>query len=60
MSDVQQPTDIEELRQDLLDRMDALPFFDRSPTLLRTLIAVFDLSEITPEHENTFRPYIVR
>lgn len=60
MSDVQQPTDIEEFRQDLLDRMDALPFFDWSPTLLRALIAVFDLSEITPEPENTFRPYIVR
>ena len=40
--------------------MDALPFFDWSPTLLRALIAVFDLSEITPEPENTFRPYIVR
>ena len=60
MTDVQRPADIEYLRRDLLDRMDALPFFDWSPALLRALIAVFDLNGTTPEPEYTFRPYIIR
>jgi hypothetical protein len=60
MTDVQQPADIEDLRRDLLDRMEALPFFDWSPALLRALIAVFDLNGITSEAEHSFRPYIVR
>jgi hypothetical protein len=60
MTDIQPPTDVEGLRQDLLDRMGAVPFFDWSPTLLRTLIAVFDLNGGTPEPEYSFRPYIVR
>lgn len=60
MTDVRQPADIEVLRSDLLDRADALPFLDWSPALLRALIAVFDLNGITPESEQSFRPYIVR
>jgi hypothetical protein len=60
MTDIQRPADIEYLRSDLLDRVDALPFFDWSPALLRALIAVFDLNGITPEARHTFRPYIVR
>jgi hypothetical protein len=60
MTDVQQPTDIECLRDDLLDRMDAVPFFDWSPALLRALIAVFDLNGITLAAEPQFRPFIVK
>lgn len=60
MTDIHPPADIEHLRRDLLDRMDALPFFDWSPTLLRALIAVFDLNGGRPEPEYRFRPHIVR
>ncbi|MGO9153700.1 hypothetical protein [Mycobacterium sp.] len=60
MTDIQGPSDVERLRRDLLDRMDALPFFDWSPALLRALIAVFDLNGSTTEPEYSFRPYIVR
>jgi hypothetical protein len=60
MTDIQPPAEIEYLRRDLLNRMDALPFVEWSPALLRALIAVFDLNETTPEPEYSFRPYIVR
>lgn len=35
--------DLNRLRQSFLDRLDARPFTDWSPELLRALIAVFDL-----------------
>jgi hypothetical protein len=60
MSDQQQPTSIEYLRWELLDRVDAEPFDDWSPDLLRALIAVFDLNGVTPASRQGFRPYIVR
>jgi len=60
MTDDQQPTDIEYLRCELLERVDARPFDDWSPALLRALIAVFDLNGTTPVAERGFRPYIVR
>ncbi len=61
MTDHQQPTGIEYLRCELLDRIDAQPFDDWSPALLRTLIAVFDLNGVTPAAaQHGFRPYIVR
>jgi hypothetical protein len=40
--------------------MEAVPFIDWSPALLRALIAVFDLNGVTPEVEHSFRPYLVR
>ena len=60
MTDHQQPTGIEYLRCEVLDRMDAQPFDDWSPALLRALIAVFDLNGVTPAAPHGFRPYIVR
>jgi hypothetical protein len=60
MIDDQQPTSIEYLRCELLDRVDAQPFEDWSPALLRALIAVFDLNGITPTAPRAFRPYVVR
>ena len=60
MTDQQQPMDIEYLRCELLDRVDAHPFDDWSPALLRALIAVFDLSGVTPTARHGFRPYLVR
>ena len=60
MTDDQQPTDIEYLRCELLERVDAQPFDDWSPALLRALIAVFDLNGMTPAVERGFRPYIAR
>jgi len=61
MTDHQQPTGIECLRGELLDRMDAQPFDDWSPALLRALIAVFDLDGGTPAAaQRGFRPYLVR
>ena len=60
MTDQQQPMDIEYLRGELLDRVDAHPFDDWSPALLRALIAVFDLSGVTPTARQSFRPYLVR
>jgi hypothetical protein len=60
MTDHQQPTGIEYLRCELLDRMDAQPFDDWSPALVRALIAVFDLNGVTPAAQYGFRPYIVR
>jgi len=61
MIDHQHPTGIEYLRCELLDRMDAQPFDDWSPALLRTLIAIFDLNGVTPASaQHGFRPYIVR
>jgi hypothetical protein len=60
MTAIQGPADVEYLRRDLLNRMDALPLFEWSPALLRALIAVFDLNRIAPELEYSFRPYIVR
>lgn len=60
MTDDQQPTDIEYLRCELLERVDAQPFDDWSPDLLRALIAVFDRNGLTPAAERGFRPYIVR
>jgi hypothetical protein len=60
MTDIRQPAGIDQLRQDLIDRIEAVPFSDWSPAFLRALIAVFDLNGITPEPEFSFRPYIVR
>src|ERR1700730_3538523 len=60
MTDHQQPTGIEHLRRELLDRLDATPFDDWSPALLRALIAVFDLNGVTPAARHGFRPYLVR
>ncbi|OBA80754.1 hypothetical protein A9W99_15925 [Mycobacterium sp. 1164966.3] len=60
MIDDHQPTSIEYLRCELLDRVDAQPFEDWSPALLRALIAVFDLNGITPTAPRSFRPYIVK
>ncbi len=53
-------TSIEYLRCELLDRVDAQPFDDWSPALLRALIAVFDLNGITPTAQRGFRPYRVK
>jgi hypothetical protein len=60
MSDYQELTNIEYLRRELIDRMDAEAFEDWSPALLRTLIAVFDLNGFTPVVGPTFRPYLVK
>jgi hypothetical protein len=60
MTDQQQPMGIEYLRCELLDRVDAQPFDDWSPALLRALIAVFDLNGATPATGHGFRPYLVR
>lgn len=60
MSDQQQPTGIEYLRRELLNRMDAQPFDDWSPALLRALIAVFDLNGFAPATQHGFRPHLVR
>lgn len=59
-TDHQQPTGIEYLRGELLDRIDAQPFEDWSPALLRALIAVFDLNGVTPTARRGFRPHLVR
>ena len=59
-TDHQQPTGIEYLRGRLLDRVDAQPFEDWSPALLRALIAVFDLNGVTPAAQHGFRPHVVR
>lgn len=56
----QQSVNIERLRSDLLDRVEAEPWDDWSPDLLRALIAVFDLSGITPVSRRGFRPQIVK
>jgi hypothetical protein len=60
MSDYQELTNIEYLRREVIDRMDAEPFEDWSPALLRALIAVFDLNGFTPVAGPTFRPYLVK
>ena len=60
MSDHQQPTGIEYLRAEVIDRIDAQPFEDWSPALLRALIAVFDLNGVTPAAPHGFRPHIVK
>jgi hypothetical protein len=60
MTDFQEPTGVEYLRCELLDRMDAQHFDDWSPALLRALIAVFDLNGVTPAAQRGFRPYLVR
>ncbi|MCV7381720.1 hypothetical protein BST11_15835 [Mycobacterium alsense] len=60
MSDQQRPTGIEHLRGELLDRMNAQPFDEWSPALLRALIAVFDLNGFTPAVRHGFRPYRVK
>jgi hypothetical protein len=59
MTDQQQPMTIENLRWELLDRIDAEPFDDWSPALLRALIAVFDLNGVTPLSRQSFRPHLV-
>lgn len=59
-TDHQQPAGIEYLRGELLDRIDAQPFEDWSPALLRALIAVFDLNGVTPTAQRVFRPHVVR
>jgi len=60
MIDDQHPAGIEHLRGELFDRMDAHPFEDWSPALLRALIAVFDLNGVTPTIPRSFRPYVVK
>lgn len=60
MTDHQPPTAIEYLRGELLDRMDAQPFDDWSPALLRALIAVFDLNGVEPVVRHGFRPHLVK
>lgn len=57
---MQQQTTVEHLRAELFDRVDAHPFEDWSPALLRALIAVFDLNGATPLAHPSFRPYVVR
>lgn len=59
MTNDQQP-DLEYLRCELLDRVDAHPFDHWSPALLRALIAVFDLNGITPAARHHFRPYVIK
>jgi hypothetical protein len=59
MNDQHQLTGIEYLRCELLDRVDAQPFDDWSPALLRALIAVFDLNGVKPAAQRGFRPYLV-
>jgi hypothetical protein len=59
MNNFSQPTEIEHLRRELLDRADAEPFDDWSPALLRALIAVFELNGVEPVRRN-FRPFLVR
>jgi hypothetical protein len=61
LTDHRQPTcSIEHLRSELFDRMDAQPFDEWSPALLRALIAVFELNGATPSAPHGFRPYLVR
>jgi hypothetical protein len=60
LTDHQQPTNIEFLRCELLDRVDAEPFDDWSPALLRALIAVFDLNGMAPVSRPGFRPYVIK
>ena len=60
MSDDQRPTGTAYLRYELLDRMEAQPFDEWSPALLRALIAVFELNGATPAAPHDFRPYVVK
>jgi hypothetical protein len=60
MIDDQQQMTIDELRGQLLDRVDAQPFEEWSPALLRALIAVFELNGATAAAQNGFKPYLVR
>ncbi|HZC51768.1 MAG TPA: hypothetical protein VE441_04630 [Mycobacterium sp.] len=60
MSTTPGPVDLEYLRCEVLDRIDAHPFEDWSPALLRAMIAVFDLDGITPAGGHGFRPYVIR
>jgi hypothetical protein len=46
MTDDQDLVNIEYLRSEVLERVDAQPFDDWSPALLRALIAVFDLNGV--------------
>jgi hypothetical protein len=59
-TDQREPTSIEYLRAELLDRVDAHPFDDWSPALLRAMIAAFDLAGVTPQTGQGFRPHLVR
>jgi hypothetical protein len=60
MTNHEQPADLEHLRCEVLDRIEAQPFDEWSPALLRALIAVFDLNGVTPAVPHGFRPYLVR
>jgi hypothetical protein len=60
LADQHQPTNIDFLRAELLDRVDVQPFDDWSPALLRALIAVFDLNGFPPASRHGFRPHIVK
>ena len=60
MTDDEQQMCIDHLRQELFDRVDAEPFDDWSPALLRALIAVFDLNGVTPTARRGFTPYLVK
>lgn len=43
-----EPDELRSLRVELLDRFDAQPFYAWPATLLRVLIAAFDLAGINP------------
>ena len=60
MIDDQQLMNIEYLRGELLDRVDAQPFEAWSPALLRALIAVFELNGVTAAAQHGFKPFVVR
>ena len=59
MTDNRDLMNIEHLRREVLERADSQPFENWSPALLRALIAVFDLNDMTPA-PGGFRPHIVR
>ncbi|WP_158090007.1 hypothetical protein [Mycobacterium europaeum] len=58
MSD--QAIGIDYLRAEVIDRIDAQPFEDWSPALLRALIAVFDLNGVVPAAPRGLRPHLVK
>lgn len=60
MSNLPPSPDIDYLRDQVLDRLDAQPFEDWSPALLRALIAIFDLNGVIPASPRGFRPHIVK
>ncbi|KZS83864.1 MULTISPECIES: hypothetical protein [Mycobacterium] len=56
-------SEVQQLRDELVTRLDRQPFYACSPELLRALIAVFDLyagSPPPPPRPPGFRPYRVK